>query len=90
VISPGELHANLGTESLWVLLQYNPLLWLAGGGDAVISEPEGRRSAAHYWLVHTRACGIISIFRRTCAVAAISTSPAPRGMETSATIAPSY
>jgi pimeloyl-ACP methyl ester carboxylesterase len=57
---PKELHANLGPESLWVLLQYNPLLWspvartrtpllwLAGGSDAVISEPEERRSAAHY------------------------------------------
>jgi len=45
---------------LWVLLQYNPLLWspvahtktpllwLAGGSDAVIGEPEQRRSAAHY------------------------------------------
>jgi alpha-beta hydrolase superfamily lysophospholipase len=43
-----------------VLLQYNPLLWspvartptpllwLAGGSDALISKPEQRRSAAHY------------------------------------------
>jgi len=60
VYSPQELYARLGPESLWVLLQYNPLLWspvartqtpllwLAGGSDAVISEPEQRRSAAHY------------------------------------------
>lgn len=60
IYSSQELHANLGPESLWVLLQYNPLLWspvartqtpllwLAGRGDAVISEPEQRRSAAHY------------------------------------------
>lgn len=60
VYSPQELHANLGPESLWVLLQYNPLLWspvartqtpllwLAGGSDAAISEAEQRRSAAHY------------------------------------------
>ncbi|HEY72833.1 MAG TPA: alpha/beta fold hydrolase [Thermoflexia bacterium] len=60
LVSPEELHANLGPESLWVLLQYNPLLWspakhaqtpmlwLAGGADAVISEREQRRSAAHY------------------------------------------
>jgi len=60
VYSPQELYTRLGPESLWVLLQYNPLLWspvartqtpllwLAGGSDAVISEPEQRRSAAHY------------------------------------------
>jgi pimeloyl-ACP methyl ester carboxylesterase len=60
ILTPGELHANLGPESFWVLLQYNPLLWspakqtntpmlwLAGGSDALITEPEERRSAAHY------------------------------------------
>jgi len=60
IITPEELHADLGPESLWVLLQYNPLLWspakqtntpmlwLAGGSDALITEPEERRSAAHY------------------------------------------
>ncbi|MEA3339418.1 MAG: alpha/beta fold hydrolase [Chloroflexota bacterium] len=60
ITSPEELHANLGPESLWVLLQYNPLLWspakrvrtpllwLAGGADAVIGEREQRCSAAHY------------------------------------------
>lgn len=59
-ITPEELHARLGPESLWVLLQYNPLLWspakrtrtpmlwLAGGSDALITEPEERRSAAYY------------------------------------------
>jgi pimeloyl-ACP methyl ester carboxylesterase len=60
IITPEELQARLGPESLWVLLQYNPLLWspvkrtgtpmlwLAGGSDVLISEPEERRSAAHY------------------------------------------
>jgi pimeloyl-ACP methyl ester carboxylesterase len=60
IITPEELHAQLGPESLWVLLQYNPLLWspakrtgtamlwLAGGSDVLIGEPEERRSAAHY------------------------------------------
>ncbi|HEY77013.1 MAG TPA: alpha/beta fold hydrolase [Thermoflexia bacterium] len=60
LLSPEELHARLGPESLWVLLQYNPLLWspaeatrtpmlwLAGEKDALIAEPEQRRSAAHY------------------------------------------
>jgi pimeloyl-ACP methyl ester carboxylesterase len=60
IITPKELYAQLGPESLWVLLQYNPLLWspvkrtgtpmlwLAGGSDVLISEPEERRSAAHY------------------------------------------
>ncbi len=60
ILTPEELHARLGPESLWVLLQYNrllwsparqvstPMLWLAGGSDTVISEPEERRSAAHY------------------------------------------
>jgi pimeloyl-ACP methyl ester carboxylesterase len=60
IITPEELQARLDPESLWVLLQYNPLLWspaqhtrtpmlwLAGGSDVLISEPEERRSAAHY------------------------------------------
>jgi len=60
LLSPEELHARLGPESWWVLVQYNPLLWsptahvstpllwLAGAADALISEPEERRSAAHY------------------------------------------
>ncbi len=60
VYSPQELYARLGPESLWVLLQYNPLLWspvaraqtpllwLAGGSDTVVNEAEQRRSAAHY------------------------------------------
>lgn len=60
IYSPEELHARLGPESLWVLWQYNPLfwtpaaqtstplLWLAGAADTLISEPESRRSAAHY------------------------------------------
>ncbi|MBN2118000.1 MAG: alpha/beta hydrolase [Anaerolineales bacterium] len=58
--SPEELHARLGPESFLVLAQYNPLLWspvrrtsipllwLAGTADALISEPESRRSAEHY------------------------------------------
>ncbi len=58
--SPEELHARLGPESFLVLWQYNPLLWspvehtsipllwLAGAADTLISEPESRRSAAHY------------------------------------------
>jgi pimeloyl-ACP methyl ester carboxylesterase len=60
ITSPEELHANLGPESLWVLLQYNPLLWspakqtntpmlwLAGGSDTLMTETEERRSAAYY------------------------------------------
>ncbi|MCA9991420.1 MAG: alpha/beta fold hydrolase [Ardenticatenaceae bacterium] len=59
-LSPQALYEKLGPESLWVLLQYNPpfwrpatavdtpLLWLAGGGDTLISEAAQRRSAAHY------------------------------------------
>lgn len=58
--SPEELHARLGAESFLVLGQYNPLLWkplertsipllwLSGAADTLISEPESRRSAAHY------------------------------------------
>ncbi len=60
LLSPEELHARLGPESLWVLLQHSPglwrparevrtpLLWLAGGDDLLILEPEERRSAAYY------------------------------------------
>ena len=60
ILSPEELHAKVGPESLWVLLQYNPLLWrpamhvetpmlwIAGGADAVCPEKKQRRSAAHY------------------------------------------
>jgi pimeloyl-ACP methyl ester carboxylesterase len=62
LLSPNELHARLGPESLLVLMQYQPpfweparpetlttrLLWLAGGADAVIPERVERRSAAYY------------------------------------------
>lgn len=62
LISPTELHARLGPESLLVLMQYTPpfweparpesittpLLWIAGGADAVIPERVERRSAAYY------------------------------------------
>jgi pimeloyl-ACP methyl ester carboxylesterase len=60
ILTPEELQARLGPESLWVLLQYNPLLWspaqrtgtpmlwLAGGSDVLIIESEERHSAAHY------------------------------------------
>jgi pimeloyl-ACP methyl ester carboxylesterase len=60
ILSPEVLHSKLGPESTWVLAQYNPpfwspprqrrtpLLWLAGANDTLISEPEERRSAAHY------------------------------------------
>jgi pimeloyl-ACP methyl ester carboxylesterase len=59
-ITPEALHAQLGPESVWVLLQYQPLLWrpathppaypllwLAGTAD-VIPEDEERASARHY------------------------------------------
>jgi pimeloyl-ACP methyl ester carboxylesterase len=58
--SARELHTRLSPESFLVLAQYNPLLWspvqrtpipllwLSGGADTLISEPESRRSAAHY------------------------------------------
>jgi alpha-beta hydrolase superfamily lysophospholipase len=38
------------TPLLWspVARMPTPLLWLAGGSDALISRPEQRRSAAHY------------------------------------------
>ncbi len=67
--SPEELHARLGPESLLVLWQYNPLLWspveqtsipllwLAGAEDALISEPESRRSAAHYQAEYVAVLG---------------------------------
>ena len=62
IISPEELHARLGPESGWVLLQYQPpfweparpetisfpLLWLAAGADAVLPERVERPSAAYY------------------------------------------
>jgi pimeloyl-ACP methyl ester carboxylesterase len=67
--SPEELHARLGPESLLVLWQYNPLfwspvkqtsiplLWLAGAADALISEPEARRSAAYYQAEYVAVSG---------------------------------
>lgn len=60
IVSPEELHAGLGPESPWVLLQYmppfwrpaahtnTPLLWLAGERDAVLPEWAERPSAAYY------------------------------------------
>ncbi len=60
VYTPEELHARLGPESAWVMMQHNPpfwhpveqvktpLLWLAGEVDAVISVESERRSAAYY------------------------------------------
>jgi pimeloyl-ACP methyl ester carboxylesterase len=62
IMSPHELHARLGPESAWVLAQYQPpwwrparpedvqtpLLWLAGGADAVLPEHLERPSAAYY------------------------------------------
>ncbi len=59
-LSPQALYDQLGPESLWVLLQYNPLfwrpaqqvktpmLWLAGEADAVIPETGEKKSAAYY------------------------------------------
>lgn len=59
-ITPETLHAQLGPESLLVLYQHNPpfwyppssvrtpLLWIAGGADALLPEPLQRRSAAYY------------------------------------------
>lgn len=59
-LTPEALYEKLGPESLWVLLQYNPLLWqpaaqlktpllwLAGQADAVIPEPGEAKSARHY------------------------------------------
>jgi pimeloyl-ACP methyl ester carboxylesterase len=60
LLTPDELHARVGPESLWVLLQYNPimwqpkrnvqtpLLWIGGGGDRVIPAWKQRRSAKWY------------------------------------------
>lgn len=60
VCTPEELHARLGPESLWVMMQHNPpfwhpaehvktpLLWLAGEKDAVIRVESERESAAYY------------------------------------------
>jgi pimeloyl-ACP methyl ester carboxylesterase len=60
LITPKDLHTQVGPESLLVLLQYNPLLWqpprsvktpllwLAGSADAVIPERKQWRSAARY------------------------------------------
>lgn len=59
-LTPEALHARLGPESTWVLLQYNPvlwqpaskvqtpMLWLAGEADLLIKETAESRSAAHY------------------------------------------
>ncbi len=59
-ITPEELFAKLGTESLVVLFQHNPpfwyppdhvqtpLLWIAGGADTLLPEPLMRRSAEYY------------------------------------------
>ena len=60
LISPEELHAQLGRESALVLFQHNPpfwrppqdlntpMLWLAGELDAGIGEVSQRRSALFY------------------------------------------
>lgn len=60
IMTPAELHARLGPESGWVLLQYRPpfwspvertntpLLWLAGERDALIAEADQRQSADYY------------------------------------------
>jgi pimeloyl-ACP methyl ester carboxylesterase len=62
IISPNELHARLGRESGWVMLQYTspfwkparpeaieaPMLWVAAGADALIPERVERLSAAYY------------------------------------------
>ncbi len=62
ILSPNELHARLGPESLLVLMQYTPpfwrpaspeaiatpLLWIAGEADAVLPERVERRSATYY------------------------------------------
>jgi pimeloyl-ACP methyl ester carboxylesterase len=59
-LSPQALYEQLGPESIWVLLQYNPLLWrparqvktpmlwLAGEADTLIPEVGEKKSAAHY------------------------------------------
>ncbi|MBN2006258.1 MAG: alpha/beta hydrolase [Anaerolineae bacterium] len=60
-VTPEELFAKLGTESMVVLFQHNPpfwyppdhvqtpLLWIAGSADAGLPEPVERRSAEHYY-----------------------------------------
>lgn len=60
IVPPADLHRQLGPESLLVLMQYGPpfwspvthtetpLLWLAGGADALFPEASQRESAAHY------------------------------------------
>ncbi len=60
VVSPEELHRQLGPESLFPLPQHNPpfwrppehvntpMLWLAAAEDAFSDEDSGRRSAEHY------------------------------------------
>jgi pimeloyl-ACP methyl ester carboxylesterase len=69
VLSPQELYEKLGIESVWVLFQYNPplwrpakrvktpMLWLAGGADSLIAEPDQRKSAAHYGATYQVAVG---------------------------------
>jgi pimeloyl-ACP methyl ester carboxylesterase len=59
-LSPEALYEQLGPESLWVLLQYNPLqwqpakclktplLWLVGAADTLIPETAEAKSARHY------------------------------------------
>jgi pimeloyl-ACP methyl ester carboxylesterase len=59
-LTPQALHEQLGPESLWVLLQYNPpfwrparqiktpLLWLAGTADRLIPEAAEKWSADYY------------------------------------------
>lgn len=60
VLTPEELHARLGPESVLVSAQYRPplwrpaenvrtpLLWLAGEKDTLIPKSEEARSARHY------------------------------------------
>ncbi len=57
IYTPEELHARLGPESFWVMLQHNPpwwrppkrfntpILWIAGEQDTVIGLEAERRSA---------------------------------------------
>jgi pimeloyl-ACP methyl ester carboxylesterase len=75
VCTPEELLAQLGPESVWVMMQHNPpfwfpprkvktpLLWLAGEKDAVVGVKDERRSAAHYQadfvIVHQSAHNIM-------------------------------
>jgi pimeloyl-ACP methyl ester carboxylesterase len=60
IYTPDELHARLGPESGWVMMQHNPpfwhppeetktpLLWLAGEIDCTIGVETERKSAAYY------------------------------------------